>query len=216
MSRPRLTLLHQTFGLLVVIEEAGTMKNGRARLSAWRVRCACGTEKKVVGSHLVTGRVKSCGCVRRNGWIVPVEIPEGHSYCWGCRRVRATKFFYKDHTTQSGMNTRCIECYRARKAKSLERIRQQARERSKRIRREVLQHYGGKCECCGEFILEFLALDHIEGGGGAHRKKINTGNFAWWLKRNGYPKGYRVLCHNCNMARGIYGYCPHEHLIIVG
>jgi hypothetical protein len=23
-------------------------------------------------------------------------------------------------------------------------------------------------------------------------------------------KGYRVLCHNCNLARGFYGYCPHE------
>jgi hypothetical protein len=21
---------------------------------------------------------------------------------------------------------------------------------------------------------------------------------------------YRVLCHNCNMALGFYGYCPHH------
>jgi hypothetical protein len=32
----------------------------------------------------------------------------------------------------------------------------------------------------------------------------------FWLKRNGYPKGFRVLCHNCNSARGLYGYCPHK------
>jgi hypothetical protein len=22
--------------------------------------------------------------------------------------------------------------------------------------------------------------------------------------------GYRVLCQNCNAARGLYGYCPHQ------
>jgi hypothetical protein len=31
-----------------------------------------------------------------------------------------------------------------------------------------------------------------------------------WLRDNGWPEGYRVLCHNCNSARGLYGYCPHE------
>lgn len=31
-----------------------------------------------------------------------------------------------------------------------------------------------------------------------------------WIKRNGFPAGFRVLCLNCNFARGIYGRCPHE------
>jgi hypothetical protein len=31
-----------------------------------------------------------------------------------------------------------------------------------------------------------------------------------WLKRNNYPTGFRVLCHNCNLAIGFYGYCPHH------
>jgi len=26
----------------------------------------------------------------------------------------------------------------------------------------------------------------------------------------GYPTGFRVLCHNCNQAIGLYGYCPHK------
>jgi radical SAM protein with 4Fe4S-binding SPASM domain len=34
------------------------------------------------------------------------------------------------------------------------------------------------------------------------------------LKNNNYPKDlFRLLCHNCNMARGCYGYCPHEKLV---
>lgn len=32
----------------------------------------------------------------------------------------------------------------------------------------------------------------------------------YWLKRNHYPPGFRVLCSNCNFARGKYGHCPHE------
>jgi len=36
-------------------------------------------------------------------------------------------------------------------------------------------------------------------------------SFYLWLKRHGYPADeFRVLCHNCNAARGYYGYCPHE------
>jgi hypothetical protein len=29
------------------------------------------------------------------------------------------------------------------------------------------------------------------------------------LIRNDFPKGYRLLCHNCNFAFGSKGSCPH-------
>lgn len=79
-------------------------------------------------------------------------------------------------------------------------------------RLEVVTHYGGKCACpgCLESRIEFLALDHINGGGNKHRRDEKIGRMDMWLKRNGFPSGFRVLCHNCNMARGFYGYCPHE------
>jgi hypothetical protein len=34
--------------------------------------------------------------------------------------------------------------------------------------------------------------------------------FFAWLKRQGWPEGFQVLCHNCNSSKGYYGYCPHE------
>jgi len=77
------------------------------------------------------------------------------------------------------------------------------------IRKEVLEHYGGKCECCGEVTYEFLSIDHINGGGAKHRKEINR-MIVPWLRKNNYPEGFRVLCFNCNQAMGIYGYCPHK------
>lgn len=85
------------------------------------------------------------------------------------------------------------------------------RQRQTRIRRRqrVLTHYGGVCECCGEDRYEFLSIDHIEGGGTQHRKKVGS-NIDRWLIKEGFPEGYRVLCHNCNFAHGLYGACPHQ------
>lgn len=74
-----------------------------------------------------------------------------------------------------------------------------------------LDVYGGRfCSCCGETHIEFLTIDHINGGGTKHRKSEKIGNIYYWLRRNGYPSGYRVLCFNCNCARGHFGCCPHE------
>jgi hypothetical protein len=75
-----------------------------------------------------------------------------------------------------------------------------------------MQHYGGtKCICCNETEIRFLTIDHINGGGSKHRAEIGHGKTIYsWLKNNGYPNGYQVLCYNCNCAKGFYGECPHE------
>lgn len=77
-------------------------------------------------------------------------------------------------------------------------------------RQEVLDHYGSVCACCGEGRWEFVAIDHIHGGGTEHRRKDRISDIYKWLKKNNYPEGYRVLCHNCNSSLGYYGYCPHQ------
>ena len=87
-----------------------------------------------------------------------------------------------------------------------------------KMKMEVLFHYGGdppRCACCGEMLLEFLSIDHIFGGGYQHRKKLglNGSSLYHWLIKNKFPEGYRVLCFNCNMSLGFYGYCPHEEVL---
>lgn len=74
------------------------------------------------------------------------------------------------------------------------------------------------CACCGAKQVEFLTIDHIHGGGAKHRRSLGGGSLSGgasklysWLRRNGFPEGYRVLCQNCNFSRGVFGYCPHEH-----
>lgn len=82
----------------------------------------------------------------------------------------------------------------------------------------VLDHYsGGKahCSCCGENELIFLTLDHVDGKGAAHRRKLfgrRTGGAAIyrWAVNNRFPKMFRVLCFNCNFAIHNLGACPHD------
>lgn len=89
--------------------------------------------------------------------------------------------------------------------------RRSARRRwAKRLREEVIQHYGSRCVCCGTRRIEFLLMRPAQGNELAHAmKKIKT-TLPWWLKKHGYPKGYRVLCYNCDMSIKLYGYCPHK------
>ena len=94
-------------------------------------------------------------------------------------------------------------------------IRQLDKERTRRTKEEVILHYGGSCVCCGESNIMFLTIDHIVGNGSQHRREIGIRNggrpFYAWLRRQGYPPGYQVLCWNCNCAKGHYGFCPHQH-----
>jgi hypothetical protein len=80
----------------------------------------------------------------------------------------------------------------------------------------VLNQYGAQCTCCGEVENKFLSMDHIDGGGSQHRKALKRAGtrFYKWLVDEGFPKGYQVLCHNCNMAKGFYGQCPHHRELV--
>lgn len=85
--------------------------------------------------------------------------------------------------------------------------------KNRALKVEVMDAYGGKCACCGESTLEFLTIDHVNGDGHEHRKSVGKGkNIYRDIKRQGFPQDgrYQVLCFNCNIALGFYGYCPHR------
>lgn len=88
------------------------------------------------------------------------------------------------------------------------------RERYRRLRCEMIEAYGGACQCCGEVEQAFLELAHANDDGAEHRRQIGRGSklIYAWLKRRGWPKdGHRLLCANCNQGRARNGgVCPHE------
>ena len=89
--------------------------------------------------------------------------------------------------------------------------KQRRKEQYKALRVQALAGYGGKCQCCGEARFEFLAIDHVNGGGRLERKTKSTQQIVRKIINQSFPPEYRVLCHNCNQSHGWYGYCPHEH-----
>lgn len=89
------------------------------------------------------------------------------------------------------------------------------RKRDAEIKTEVFNAYGGfMCACCGETEVAFLTIDHVNNDGAEHRRQLKeesgSSHLYKWLRRNGYPAGFSVLCMNCNWGRYINGgICPH-------
>jgi len=137
-------------------------------------------------------------------------------------------------TTEKGKEYRRRHAEYAKewRARNREKFLETQRRCYHKARFEALQRYSSKapkCACCGESELAFLCLDHVNGDGAEHRRKIgmaqgtaaqvhnqgqkvNVGGngLPYWLKKNNWPEGFQVLCYNCNSAKRVDGICPHQ------
>lgn len=57
-----------------------------------------------------------------------------------------------------------------------------------------------------------LTIDHLGGGGSEHRRKTRYWSFYKWLARQGFPRGYQVLCMNCQMIKKFVNNEMHSEL----
>ena len=75
------------------------------------------------------------------------------------------------------------------------------------LREQVLSVYGGKCKFCGDSTPEYLQLDHVDSNPEKNAKGRRRGGRDLYIqvRREGFPKKYRLLCANCNWARARYG-----------
>lgn len=103
---------------------------------------------------------------------------------------------------------------KTREDKNRDKLNSQRRKNRQLLRKEVLIYYsngGLKCNCCDEENIVFLTIDHINGGGRKHLKQISGHSIYSWLRKENFPKGYQVLCYNCNCGRSkCHGVCPHK------
>lgn len=88
---------------------------------------------------------------------------------------------------------------------------------NKKLKKETINAYGGKCKCCGEDQLLFLTIEHSKHDGAAHRKKFGGrgGDRIYRdLKKRGFPKdlGIEVLCWNCQRSSFMRQDCPHNSI----
>ena len=102
--------------------------------------------------------------------------------------------------------------------KNKQRMNKQALEAIKRMQHIakilVMSHYSkgeNCCSCCGEKTMMLLTVDHPNNDGKEHRKQLKGTNLYCWLVKNKFPKGFRIMCFNCNIGRyRNNGVCPHQ------
>lgn len=85
-----------------------------------------------------------------------------------------------------------------------------------RLRNVILDYYGRKCKCCGETIIEFLTIDHMNGHSTPRiKRRGGQRQILREIVESGFPDSIQILCYNCNCAKGVYGECPHNKRSIV-
>lgn len=170
-----------------------------------------------------------CGCAKetskerrflRNHQYRVLTQPPGTKWCPQCESFHPLDSFYGPSERKYDWCVPCVAKDRRRRYETnAEAMKQYSKVATKRrnveLRLKALTAYGLKCRCCGEAEIKFLVIDHINGGGSAHRKSLGISSgggstFYLWLEKNNYPRGFRTLCHNCNMASSLYGRCPHR------
>lgn len=152
-----------------------------------RTRCAACKRAKVAKYHRRLKEDRKCFHCR-----VPLAEAE-ESLCEGCKaRARARYHANGDERRAVG------------------------RQYKRNLKELVFDAYGGPvCACCGETEVKFLTIDHINGDGADHRRQMKEEHgyvveIYRWLKNNNFPRGFQVLCWNCNCSKAHYGICPHE------
>ena len=137
-----------------------------------------------------------------------------HSWCRKCQAIETTRRYYKKREENPQLLRDKASKWRK---ENREKARSYSRKYTQKRRLKILKHYSGEipsCACCGEKEIKFLSIDHIEGGGLKHLRKegLNRSGLTGWIIKNNFPKGFQILCHNCNFAKRHYGICPHNNL----
>lgn len=161
-------------------------------------------QKKNRGAAKEPGRC-ACGKKATKGWATCGHCREYHREYL---KTRVKKLRDTDKCGRCGDapvpgSSNCAECQKYYRTKY------------KKLKDQVFAAYGGyECKCCGETTPEFLQIDHVNDDGAAHRRVLGQRGLYQWLFRNGFPKGFQVLCSNCNLGKRFCGVCPHQKAAI--
>lgn len=174
----------------------------------------CGVDQSRVLLTTVVADITCRSCVRSFSRFLPTRT------CSTCKIEKPLddEHFasFKSHRSQRRFRSWCKPCENER-MKQWRKLRPELVVKSSRmyhanLRLGALKHYSNgtmTCACCSESEVLFLCLDHINGGGNAHRRSLREPGSGFhlyrWLKDQGYPLGFQVLCYNCNMAKHLLG-----------
>lgn len=109
-------LTGRVFGRLTVIEYAGYIK----KQAMWKCKCECGEEKIVRKTSLVSGKTKSCGCLKKEvandltgqefGKLTVIEhvgLDKSKNAMWKCRCKCGKELIVKGPNLKAGHTKSC-------------------------------------------------------------------------------------------------------------
>ena len=173
------------------------------------------------------GRCRTCSGVTGVGrGNTPRHRPDPgatEKRCTGCGLVKPVTQYDRRAASYDGLNSRCKDCrspgYTARQnAPPKDRAasnRERANRHGLKLREAVFAHYGVVCACCGS--TDQPTIDHINGGGAAHRDEVVGRSWAAgtpfyrWLIAQGFPEGFQTLCKPCNASKANHPACRLSH-----
>mgnify|MGYP001342050660 CR=1 FL=1 len=161
----------------------------------------CGiTETEFLTIDHIVGRKKMGHAKHIKGkelyrWLKINNYPSGFQVlCWNWNQIKGKKEleFNQSQTTDA----------------------KRARKNYYKLKNEVFTKYSGNkkphCACCEYDELDGLTIDHIDGRQEGICLDEEADKLWRCLKRNKFPKGFQVLCFNCNSAKSDKGICPHK------
>lgn len=135
--------------------------------------------------------------------------------CKDCDNKRAKQWQVKNKSKLERYNKKR---WQEKKEEMTMRYRPYSRNYRRKLKEQILRHYSSNLKCSGWNGIECpfhcsdiraLTIDHINGGGLNHRKKIKCVNgtgFYRWLRDNDYPSDFQVLCMNCQFIKRVENY----------
>jgi len=150
-------------------------------------------EKQYWGKPTPMGRPKGA----KNKWHQSPEERKAYLKDYKATHKREEQEYWKEYKRNNS------EKIKARYLSNSEANKVKIRARARELKRELLSHYSNgtlKCVKCGFDDYRALTIDHINGGGTAHRRLLKGGFYAW-LRKNNLPEGYQTLCMNCQWIK---------------
>lgn len=123
-------------------------------------------------------------------WLKRNDFPAGYQVL--CANCQSIKRIANNEQLDSGVRPLAARGRRARHYRT-------------RVKLATFTHYSRgppRCACCGFNDIRALEIDHVHGGGQAHRKLVGNGRRLYlWLRNRNYPDGFQVLCANDNVRK---------------
>lgn len=167
-------------------------------------RCKKCREKNAAGAKVAAQTRMDAGLCRNAHAGKPRPAKEGCTLCQECiDNLSANSSAHYHRRKEEGLCRFCNKPPEVDGGSLCAYHRTKYAEYRFQVKLEAFEHYGNaECAKCGCDNLDILEIDHVGGGGGKHRRELNMEGggyqFYLWLKREGYPKGFQVLCPSCN------------------